>query len=340
MRAAYIGILTPGSTSRMRAEWLRKLTPDWEWDWVDTDQPMIRKSRVAQSLAYRFKTGPAVSAINNAVERWAVSHSVDLAWVDKAIFLRPSTVRALRTKSRRVIHFTPDTAFHANRSRHFNATLKLFDLLVTTKSFENDEYAQRGVRKKVCLTTQGFDPDVHQPRSTISERCKNVAFIGLAEPSREKFISELLDRGIAVRLAGAGWRQFVRRRQSVALLHFEGEGAYGDAYAEFFSRSWIGLGLVSKRFPELHTTRTFEIPACGAILASERNSETTKFFQEEEALFFEDARDLAERIRALFASPSDIRLASFAERGRERVLRDGRDYPSILSRILNDPRAG
>ena len=42
----------------------------------------------------------------------------------------------------------------------------------------------------------------------------------------------------------------------------------------------VGLGLLSKRFPERHTTRTFEIPACGALLATERTADTTRFFDE------------------------------------------------------------
>jgi spore maturation protein CgeB len=338
MKAAYVGILTPGSTSRMRAEWLRKLTPDWQWDWLDTDVPLTNTARVAQSLAYRFQIGPAVDAINASVSRWIGDRSLDLAWIDKAVFLRPSTMRALRTRSTRLIHFTPDTAFHANKSRHFNATLGSFDLLVTTKSFEVAEYDRRGARDKVFLTTQGFDPLVHYPRQETGERSHEVAFVGLAEPSREEFVANILDKGISVRLAGAGWQSFVRARQDDSLLHFEGDALFGDSYSELLSKCWIGLGLLSKRFPELHTTRTFEIPACGAVLATERNSETTKFFDDDEALFFDDVSDVAEKAGRLFASSTDTELAGIAAKGRARVLKDRRDYPSILSGILADPR--
>jgi hypothetical protein len=339
MKAAYVGILTQGSTSRMRAEWLRKLTPQWEWEWIDTDQPLTATSRISQSLAYRFQVGPAVEAINARITQWINNTSLDLAWIDKAIFLKPSTVSALRDKSRCLIHFTPDTAFHANKSQHFNATLPMFDLLVTTKSFEVDAYEKRGGRGKIYLTTQGFDPEVHYPRKADEDRAHEVAFVGLAEPSRENFIAKLLDCGIHVRLAGSGWRRFVRTRENDPRLHFEGDALFGESYASLLSRCWIGLGLLSKRFPELHTTRTFEIPACGAVLATERNSETTAFFENGEALFYNSASELSERIAMLFASKNDTDLAAIARAGRKRVISDLRDYPSILSRILDDPRA-
>ena len=42
-------------------------------------------------------------------------------------------------------------------------------------------------------------------------------------------------------------------------------------------QKWPG-GLLAKWVPELHTTRTFEIPACGTALVTERNSETALVF--------------------------------------------------------------
>jgi spore maturation protein CgeB len=337
MRAAYIGILTPGSTSRMRAEWLRRLTPDWAWEWIDTDPPLVSTSRLWQSLAYRFQLGKAVNRINGEVERAVAGKSIDLIWVDKAIFLTPQTMRTIRQASKRLVHFTPDTAFHANRSRNFEKTLRLFDVLVTTKSFEVNEYRKRIDRDTILLATQGFDPEVHYPRIADADRRKDVVFVGLAEPDRQRCLSVLLQNGIPVRLAGLGWDSFVSRWKRNRLFHFEGEFVSGDDYAELLSSSWIGLGLLSKRFPELHTTRTFEIPACGTVLATESNRETTAFFNHDEALFFRDFEDLARQIGDAF-SAGNVSLASIAARGRERVTNDHRDYPQILANILGDSR--
>jgi spore maturation protein CgeB len=336
MRAVYVGILTAGSTSRMRAEWLRRLTPEWTWEWIDTDAPLLSTSRAWQSLAYRFQIGKAVERINAAVREGLVG-TFELAWVDKAIFLDALTMALIRRSSRRLVHFTPDTAFHANRSRKFERAIRLFDILVTTKSFEVEQYRQRIDRDTVLLTTQGFDPDVHFPRASDDDRKKEVVFVGLAEPDRERCVSMLLTHGIPVHLAGFGWTRLVDRWKGDSLLRFESRAVFGNDYAELLSGSWFGLGLLSKRFPEVHTTRTFEIPACGTIIATEANRETRGFFDDNEALFFNTYEDLADRIQEMLTYPTN-ELARIAALGRQRVIADGRDYPTILRRVLSDSR--
>jgi spore maturation protein CgeB len=337
MRAAYIGILTPGSTSRMRAEWLRRVTPEWGWEWFDTDRPLTGSSRVWQSLAYRHHIGIAVTRINAALHDWLAGKSFDLVWIDKAVFLTPGTMTEIRGATRRLAHFTPDTAFYANKSRHFEKTLKLYDLLVTTKSFDESEYRRRLTRDSLLLTTQGFDPELHTPRISDSARKKGAVFVGLAELDRENCVTALIENGIDVAVGGKGWKRFADRWRGHPHFSFVGEYIFGDEYASILSQSWVGLGLLSKKFPELHTTRTFEIPACGTILATERNAETTACFTDSEALFFDDYHDLALKMKRLF--DGDVApLSELAHHGRHRVITDRRDYPGILSTILSDQR--
>jgi hypothetical protein len=319
----------------MRAEWLRELTPGWSWEWVDTDASMESRSRLWRSMAYRYQVGEAVDAINNKVLE-QLSQKIDLIWIDKAVFLRADTVARARELSTRLVHFTPDTAFGVNTSRHFEATLPMFDLAVTTKSFEVDEYSTRIDRSRVFLTTQGFDPNVHYPRSRAEDRKREAVFVGLAEPDRERCLETLIECGVSVRLAGRNWASFASRFAGHPLFAFEGEGSFGNEYARLLSESWLGVGLLSKRFPELHTTRTFEIPACGGILATESTVETRDFFSDDEALFFTDYEELAQKARKLLAC-DDAELSEFAERGRARVQSDPRDYPAILSAVLKHP---
>lgn len=339
MKAAYIGILTPGTTSRMRAEWLRELTPEAEWLWIDTDAPFRASHRVWRSLAFRTMRGAAVDAVNRTVrESLREPDRLDLVWVDKGVFLRPDTMEIVRRCAGKLVHFTPDTAFHANRSAHFEKSLSQYDLVVTTKSFEMKDYLARIRQDALHLTTQGFDPQVHFPRGANEERARSAVFIGLAEPDRERCMDALLDAGVTVRLGGRGWRRYVRRRAGSTGLEFLGEQIFGDAYAEAYSRAWVGLGLLSKRFPELHTTRTFEIPACGAILASERTADTGHYFSENDVIFFQNHTALAARLLEFFHSMDNEMLVTQATAGRRRVLDSCRDYPGILSKILTHPQ--
>jgi spore maturation protein CgeB len=116
-------------------------------------------------------------------------------------------------------------------------------------------------------------------------------------------------------------------------LQFLGTEVFGDRYVCEYASASVGLGLLSKRFPETHTTRTFEIPACGSLLATERTVDTVRFFKEDEALFFNDYQELGHRLGELLERPDEIEAA--ASRGHRRVLSDGRDYASVLSRVLD-----
>jgi spore maturation protein CgeB len=160
----------------------------------------------------------------------------------------------LRNVAGKIVHFTPDTAFFANRSRHFEVGLEFYDLVVTTKSFEGDDYLRRVAADRLFITTQGYDASLHCP-SCEGKRAKVAAFVGLAEPDRESCIQELLEAGVPVRLGGQGWGRFLSQRGQHPSLEFLGERVFGENYAAAYSNAWIGLGLLSKRFPELHTTR-------------------------------------------------------------------------------------
>ncbi len=320
----------------MRAERLRVVTPEWEWQWIDTDVPMKSSARLWRTLAFRIKWGKAVDRINRAVEESLSADGYDLVWIDKGVFLRPPLIEKLRSMAKRMVHFTPDTAFYANRSRHFEAALDRYDLLVTTKSFELEKYRSLGVGGRLLLTTQGYDTSLHRPVEG-GQRRREVAFVGLAEPDRERCLGLLLDCGVPVRLGGRGWQQFRRKYSDYPHFNFEGEEIFGEDYASMLRGSWVGAGLLSKRFPELHTTRTFEIPACGTILATEANSETLSFFEAGEALFFRDYEDFTGMVQDLFRQPEES-LRHMAEAGRKRVFSDGRDYDQILAKILNDHR--
>jgi hypothetical protein len=318
----------------MRAEALRNLTPSWEWTWVDTDVPMRAQGRFWRTMAFRFRLGRIVTEINKLVRKQLCHSHYDLIWVDKGVYLNRETMRAMRTKARLLIHYTPDTAFLENRSRHFFRSLPDYDLLVTTKSFEMEYYQRLTGKQKVFLTTQSYDSKVHFPRLTGAARRREVVFVGLAERDRMNCLDELLAQGISVHLAGVGWERFRRKWRNNPRLKFAGEGAFGEVYANMLSECWIGLGLMSKRFPELHTTRTFEIPACGAILATERTTETGGFFEPDEVLFFDDHRTLARRIKDLFENATDSELSAIAEVGRRRVQLDRRDCSKILKEVL------
>ena len=332
MNCLYIGILTDWTTSRMRADTLRSLVEPDRWDVIDTDEGFRRSGRIWKSIACRLKAGPLVWEINRRVIAQTGQQHYDLIWVDKGVYLWSETVEHLRKLTGCLVHFTPDTAFYANRSRHFLASARQYDLLVTTKSFEMGQYAGIADTDRIHLTTQAFDANLHRPPEPPPRKEAVVQFIGLCEPDREECIGALLKAGISVRLGGHGWERFLSSHASNPALRFLGKEIFGADYVCAYASAMVGLGLLSKNFPELHTTRTFEIAAIGTLLATERTPETARFFKDDEVLFFSDYQELAVRLLELLNDPA--RIAAMAARGHRSVISGGYDYAAVLAGVL------
>ncbi|MEJ8756632.1 glycosyltransferase [Pontibacter sp. H259] len=259
------------------------------------------------------------------------SETYNLIWVDKAKFVTPETTLFLRSATQTLVHFTPDPAFAYHRSSLFYKHIHLYDLCVTTKSYEIEDYYNAGA-KQILLVSQGFDPSVHKP--TINCVKSGICFLGHFEEERGEIIQELIDNKIEVKLAGIKWRSFAKKNSDNNFLIYYGDGVYGKEYSQLISGSLIGLGLLSKWVPELHTTRTFEIPACGTALLTEANEETSRFFTDEEAIFYDNAVQITDIIKYYLAN--SIELSVIAQNGRKRVRSSGYDYRSIVEKILRE----
>jgi spore maturation protein CgeB len=92
---------------------------------------------------------------------------------------------------------------------------------------------------------------------------------------------------------------------------------YGDDYARALTGSRIGLGFLRQVCADQHTTRTFEIPACGSLLVADRTPEHQGFFAEgQEAEFFGSTEELVDKVR--FYSANEVARKRIAQAGMER----------------------
>ena len=331
MKILYIGQYDEGSTSGMRGAYLKEILQPLNFKVANLDVPINATNRLFRSLGWRYKTGPFISNINNYIltvinNEW----SYDLVWIDKGVFVKPVIIKKLREQSKKLIHFTPDPAFTYHRSSLFYRAIKYYDGCVTTKSFEEKAYNEAGV-KQLITTTQGFHPQLHKPSHNFEEK-RGIVFIGHHERNREEILAALLEKKYDITLAGIGWDSFAEKNRKSDKLNYLGNGIFGNAYAKTISGALVSLGLLSKIVPELHTTRTFEIPACGTALFTERNFETQNIFNEEEAFFFSSVDELVDKVEAAFGNRA--MLQEVTEKGMNKVRSGGYDYKSILQTII------
>jgi len=333
MKVLYIGQYSDGTTSKMRADQIKKLLKPELFHIIDTHIPFYKASKLWRSVGFRFKKGPLVWNINRYIRKTICNVDYDLIWIDKGIFIDIKSIKLFKSKTHKLVHFTPDPAFTFHKSKLFNQSLAFYDYVITTKSFELNHYLKRLDSSKVLLTTQGFDKGLHVKSKLDFGTKEGLVFIGHYEKQREVTIKKLLDKGIQVTLAGIKWDSFAQKHSDFSNLKYLGKGVYGHEYVKTIQDAKIAWGAISKWIPELHTTRTFEIPACGTALLTEGNSEIFSFFNDNEAIMYDSEDEMIEKIVHYMSNSNE--LCQLSQKGYEKVHQGGYDYESILKSLLN-----
>ena len=332
MKVLYVGQYSDGTTSKMRCKVIQKILKPSIFQVIDANIPFYKTHRLLRSFGFRYKKGPLINNINKYIIAALKEETYDLIWVDKAVFLTPKTTALLRSRASKLVHFTPDPAFTFHKSKLFLKSLPYYDFLVTTKSYELEHYYKYIKTDKVLYATQGFDAKLHKASKHPFSKKEGFVFIGHYENQRGEVLEKLLQNDIKITLAGIKWNRFAEKHQDNPNLIYLGDGVYGEDYVKTLQNAKMAWGALSKWVPELHTTRTFEIPACGTALVTERNTETQLFFKDDEAIFYTNENDLIEKIT--FFMNNDKPLEVLTKKGTSRAVTNAYDYNSILNAIL------
>ena len=108
---------------------------------------------------------------------------------------------------------------------------------------------------------------------------------------------------------------------------------WGEDYNNALCNSKIALCFLSKVNNDTYTRRCFEIPATETLLMSEKTSDLTSLFQENnEAVFFEKINDFGEKLDKLLNNKNEIKR--IARNGNMRIWKDGHDINSRVKYII------
>jgi hypothetical protein len=273
---------------------------------------------------------------NQAILRLAAQEHPQVLWVDKGLTIRPETLKAAARLSPGLVRvsYSPDDMLNPrNQSRLYLAGVSLYDLHVTTKSYNVAELKALGA-PQVFFVDNAYCPFMHRPldvpEAARAELGGPVGFIGTYEPERAAALSFLAEQGIPVKVWGK-WPQRWRRRHSN--LRVMGASLWGDDYARGIGSFAINLAFLRKENRDLQTTRSIEIPACGGFMLAERTPEHRRLFQEGvEAEFFDSPEELLAKIQ--FYLDNEDKRRAMAAAGRQRCLTSGYSNPERLAGVL------
>ena len=241
----------------------------------------------------------------------------DLVFVVKGYFLMPDTIEKIKGLGKRVVCYHPDDPFN----KEFGATtfftlpsIKHYDAYFTWHKNLLDKIEDMGC-SNVFYIPFAADMDIIKPLPSNSESkmLYDVSFIGNADAERIRIIKEIAshlngttDRTFKLALFGNGW---------TGIEGFDCKGVIqGDEYLSAMHRTRININILRNQNKGAHNMRTFEIPAAGGFMLHEYSEEAAGFFREgEEAEYFRDAREGAEKIRYyLNNEPERARIAKSA----------------------------
>ena len=355
MKILFLGQIGIGQTSRMRMRALARLGHDVQG--VQTHEQWWQAGWFKRQVQRRLHFGSIVDQINRSVLEAARAFKPDLVWAEKQEFLRVETIEDLRKLGAKLVHFTPDPYFtlYWKRTRLMDEAMRAFDALVYCKSYEQKDYEALG--KPLFYMPLGYCDEVHRPLASDDPRWScAVGFLGGWEPRRERLLHIVAAGGTDLKIWGGYWdflrdgkwslRRHIALRQLaggdrfqfhrdalLAQAHQGGE-VYADDYARALTGSRIGLGFVRKVCPDQHTTRTFEIPACGSMLLADRTEEHQGFFEEgREAEFFASGEELLDKVN--FYCANETARARIAKAGYERCIDGKYAYVHRLRTVLD-----
>ncbi len=333
----FVGPLVAGGTAAQRLEAFKSLghaltpvTTRLGGPYTGENPPLLR--RVRNKLF-----GPAdLAGANEQILARVRTTTFDVVWIEKGLSIAPATLRGIHEAQPacHLVGFSPDDMSNpANQSHHFLAGLPLYDCFVTNKSFNVAELKQMGCAQ-ILFVDNGFDPNTHRPVELTPELRRQfggpVGFIGQWEPERANSLRRLAQAGMPVRVWGYTWE---RMRDIPPNLTIENRPLWGDDYARALCAFDINLCFLRKCNRDRQTTRSIEIPACGAFMLAERTDEHLQLFAEgREAEFFSDDRELLQKVRHYLAHPEErLRLA---RQGLQRCRQSAYSYRERLRDVL------
>lgn len=339
MNIIFVAEQVPGSRSLQRLATLRALGHSVLFVPTTPDGASCEsRPSPAYRISYRLRL-PFDRTGANGVLRGLDIRGFDLVWCDNAATIRRATLERLKARNPalRLVWFSEDDILNPrHRSRWLEAAIPLFDTWVTTKSFNADptELPRLGARN-VVFVNNAYDPALHRPleldADTRAAFAADIAFVGTFEAPRAASLLHLARQGLRVRVWGNGWNTLAGVEPNLVV---ENRPVYGDDYVRALRASAVNLCFLRHFNRDRQTTRSIEIPACGAFMLHERSEEMTGLLAEDvEAAYFGDDQELAAQCRRWLADPEGRNRVATA--GLRKVQALGLSHRETVGRILD-----
>jgi spore maturation protein CgeB len=278
--------------------------------------------------------GPATIKLNRSFLRQAIEFEPDLVWVEMGRSVFAGTLRQIKDRLGCLLINSYSDDFMHKRSRHYNESISLYDHIFTPRDVNIGEYHQLGA-KSVSKFWKGFDPETHFSVELTPEERKtygsDVVFVGHCEKNRVKALSKLAARIEDVKVWGPGWNRHMLPKTLRKAVQYR--SVWNEEYRRVLCGARIAVNYLSRWNRDTQASKSFEIPACGTFMLSERTEDLLASFDEDrEAVFFSSTEELLDKTR--FYLGNDRLRKKIAIAGRQRCLQSGYSNYSRMQEMM------
>jgi len=180
-------------------------------------------------------------------------------------------------------------------------------LILTNDQLHTDQWKKLAAKKVICLSISAINSQFFNPGKNIKKTI-DVSFIGTLFPQRQKQLIQLTKYIPQLKIWG-------RLEQGVKLFpeltsFYQGE-AWGNKVAQIYQQSKIAINLVPQHMATSGNLRTFEIPACKALLLS--NTLNSQWYQpDKQAIIFKNPQQAGEKVKYFLSHPQQLKQIALA----------------------------
>ena len=247
--------------------------------------------------------------------------------------LTESALRRLRRSGIVSVNYSTDDPWNpAMRSHWHLRALPFYDLVFSPRRSNLDDFRRLGCAE-VHYLPFGYDESLFAS-ATYSDlsQAHDVLFVGGADPDRVAFMTEFVRHGLSVAVVGGYWERYAAFRAHALGIKPP------EIIRALTAAAKVNLCLVRRANRDGHVMRSFEIAAIGGCMLAEDTDEHREIFgpEGEAIVYFRNAREAAERTRALLCNSSERkRLAAGLHR---RIVGGAHTYVDRLAAMLEIAR--
>lgn len=305
--------------------------------------------KIIKKIENKFLFGPSVNKVNKNLLKKVFRFKPDLIFIYRGTHILPETIIKIKNSLKfcKIYGYNNDNPYSKQHPfylwRHFFKCVQIYDLIFAYRNKNLQQFKKCGA-KKVDLLRSWFIPEKNFPIA-LSQKDKDkyecdVVFAGHFEnDGRIEYLEEIVKAGYDLKIFGPpkDWNNIILKSPILKNL-YPIHQVWNHEYSKAISGAKIALCFFSKLNKDTYTRRCFEIPAIGTMLLSEYSKDMTLLFKrEKEADFFTTKKSMIKKIN-FYINKNKVRK-KIALNGYRRVVRDGHDIHSRMSKVLKNFRS-